>query len=94
MVELGMTVIINIPLFIIAWRHFGLEFMLASLSGMGISSVFVDTLALSGYIATLDPMLGAIIGGVINQGGGPCPHLLSAKRLLRPRRRGHCRAGK
>ena len=64
-----MTVIINIPLFIIAWRHFGLEFMLASLAGMGISSVFVDTLALSGYIATLDPMLGAIIGGVIKGAG-------------------------
>lgn len=64
-----MTVIINIPLFIIAWRHFGLEFMIASLAGMGISSVFVDTLALSGYIATLDPMLGAIIGGVIKGAG-------------------------
>ena len=64
-----MTIIINVPLFIIAWRHFGIGFMLASFAGMGISSVFVDLLALTGYVATLDPMLGAIIGGVIKGAG-------------------------
>lgn len=64
-----MTIVINVPLFLIAWRHFGLGFLLASFAGMGISSVFVDLFALSGYIATLDPMLGAIIGGVIKGAG-------------------------
>lgn len=63
------TILINAPLFIIAWRHFGVGFMLASLAGMGISSVFVDIFALGGYIATTDPMLGAIMGGVIKGAG-------------------------
>lgn len=64
-----MTIVLNVPLFIIAWRHFGLEFMLATLAGMGISSGFVDLFALTGYIATNDPMLGAMIGGVVKGAG-------------------------
>ncbi len=64
-----MTIVINVPLFVIAWRHFGLGFMLASLAGMGISSVFVDLFALGGYAATTDAMLGAMIGGVIKGAG-------------------------
>jgi len=60
-----LTIIMNIPLFIIAWRHFGLGFMISSLVGMGLSSVAVDLLSLSDFAATGDPMLAAIIGGVI-----------------------------
>ena len=64
-----MTIIMNIPLFIFAWRHFGLDFLLGSAAGMAISSAFVDLLALSDIALTHDPMLGAIIGGVIKGAG-------------------------
>ena len=59
-----MTILMNIPLFLLAWRHFGLDFLIASLAGMGISSAFVDLFALSGVVLTGDPMLACIIGGV------------------------------
>ena len=60
-----MTILLNIPLFIIAWRHFGLEFMIGSLVGMGLSSVLVDVFAGFDLILTDDPMLAAVIGGVV-----------------------------
>ena len=44
-----MTIVLNIPLFIIAWRHFGTKFIIASLVGMLLSSVLVDLLALVKY---------------------------------------------
>lgn len=64
-----MVIVFNIPLFIVAWRHFGLDFMIGSFAGMAISSVFVDLFALSGLVLTEDPMLAAIIGGVIKGAG-------------------------
>ena len=64
-----MVIVMNVPLFLISWRHFGLEFMLASLLGMGLSSVLVDLFSLSGVVLTEDPMLAAIIGGVIKGAG-------------------------
>ena len=64
-----MTIIFNIPLFVIAWRHFGLDFLIGSLAGMAISSAFVDLFALCGLVLTDDPMLASIIGGVIKGAG-------------------------
>lgn len=64
-----MTVVMNIPLFIVAWKHFGLSFLISSLCGMLLSSVFVDVFALIGFAATADPMLASIIGGVIKGAG-------------------------
>jgi len=60
-----MTILLNVPLFIIAWRHFGLDFLIGSLVGMGLSSVLVDVFASSNLILTDDPMLAAVIGGVV-----------------------------
>ena len=60
-----MTILLNIPLFLVAWRHFGLDFLVGSLVGMGLSSVLVDLFAVFGIRATSDPMLAAVIGGVI-----------------------------
>lgn len=66
----GMTVLVmNIPLFLIAWRHFGLDYLIGSLVGTAISSVCVDLFASTGIVATTDPMLGSIIGGVIKGAG-------------------------
>ena len=64
-----MTILLNIPLFIIAWRHFGLDFLIGSLTGMALSSVLVDLFAGFGITGTADPMLAAIIGGVIKGAG-------------------------
>lgn len=60
-----MTIIMNIPLFAVAWRYFGLDFLIGSLVGMLLSSVFVDLFALTGIVSTTDPMLASIIGGVV-----------------------------
>ena len=64
-----LTILLNVPLFLIAWKHFGLDFLLGSLVGMLLMSVFVDLLAATGYVATNDPMLGAVIGGVLKGAG-------------------------
>ncbi len=64
-----MVILMNVPLFLVSWRHFGLEYMLASLLGMGLSSVLVDALSLTGVVLTREPMLAAIIGGVIKGAG-------------------------
>ena len=45
-----MTIIINIPLFIVAWRYFGLDFLVSSLVGMALSSAFVDLFAMFNLI--------------------------------------------
>ncbi len=60
-----LTIVMNIPLFLIAWRHFGLDFLLGSLTGMALSSVAVDIFSMSSFVATNDPLLACIIGGVI-----------------------------
>ena len=60
-----MTIIMNIPLFVVAWRYFGLDFLIGSLVGMALSSAFVDLFALTGISLTNDPMLASIIGGVV-----------------------------
>ena len=64
-----MTILLNMPLFIIAWRHFGPVFLIGSLAGMSLSSVLVDVFAGFGIMATDDPMLAAVIGGVIKGAG-------------------------
>ena len=60
-----LTIVMNVPLFLVAWRHFGLDFLIGSLVGMGLSSLMVDFCATFGIVATNDPMLAALIGGVI-----------------------------
>ena len=65
----AMTIILNIPLFAIAWRHFGAGFMISSFLGMALCSSCVDLYALFGIVLTNDPMLGAIIGGTIKGAG-------------------------
>ncbi len=60
-----MTIVLNIPLFIIAWKHFGGKFIVSSLVGMLLSSVFVDVLAVIDYSPTDDMLLACLIGGAI-----------------------------
>ena len=60
-----MNIVLNIPLFIIAWRQFGTKFVIGSFVGMMLSSVFVDLFALVSYSPTNDMLLACIIGGAI-----------------------------
>lgn len=60
-----MTIVLNIPLFVIAWKHFGTQFIISSLVGMTASSVFVDLFTAFGISATSDMLLACVIGGVI-----------------------------
>ena len=60
-----MTMLINIPLFAFSWKKFGMKFIIASLVGTILSSVFVDLLATLQVEVTHEPLLGAIYGGLI-----------------------------
>lgn len=60
-----LTIVLNIPLFIIAWRYFGTGFIVSSLVGMLLSSVFVDLFALLSISPTNDMLLSCIIGGAV-----------------------------
>ena len=60
-----MTLIMNVPLFVFSWKNFGLRFMIASLVGTVLASVFVDLFALLQLEVTHEPLLGAIYGGII-----------------------------
>ena len=63
-----MIIVLNIPLFIIAWRKLGLRFMLASVIGTLVSSVIIDIISLFPHTITQDPFLTCIFGGIIYQG--------------------------
>ena len=60
-----MGIIINIPLFAVAWKKLGWRFMLASAAGMALSSLMVDALALTPVNLTSEPLLGCVFGGLI-----------------------------
>ena len=63
-----LTFVMNVPLFLVAWKHFGLDFLLSSLAGVALSALLVDLFALRSFVATNDPMLASIIGGVAGLG--------------------------
>lgn len=64
-----LIIVINVPLFFIAWRAFGLRFIMLSLIGMLVSSVMVDTVSLLGVNITSDPLLASIYGGLLMGAG-------------------------
>ncbi len=59
-----LSIIMNVPLFIIAWRHFGLDFIVSSFVAMTLFSVFVDVFAMLDIVVTDDAMLASVIGGL------------------------------
>lgn len=61
----AMSIMLNVPLFIIAGKKFGRNFIFASSAGMVLYAVFIDVAATTNITATTDPMLGSIIGGVV-----------------------------
>lgn len=62
----GVTVIVmNVPLFMVAWRQFGLRFIIYSLIGMVGSSLAIDFFALFKITLTDDILLAAVYGGLL-----------------------------
>ena len=61
-----LTIILNVPLFILAWKRLGFSLFLSSLVGMATSSVFVDLFELLNIAATNEPLLAALYGGLIS----------------------------
>ena len=59
-----MSIAMNIPLFLLAWRRFGLHFMVGSLIGMLSANVAVDLFSMVDFVATTQPLMGAVYGGV------------------------------
>ena len=65
-----MVIIMNIPLFAVAWKKFGLRFLLYSLIGMAMTSVFIDLFDALHLTLTNDMLLASVYGGLLNGIGG------------------------
>lgn len=63
--------VLNIPLFVLAWRHVDRTFALLSLLGLGVfSAALVATAPLADLQTVQDPIISAIFGGAISGAGG------------------------
>lgn len=60
-----LTVLINIPLFILGYRKIGRYFFFSSLLGMATTSVCFDLFKLFLPVPKVEPLIAAIFGGVI-----------------------------
>ncbi len=58
------VIVMNIPLFILAYRHVGRPFFIGSLIGMLSSSIFVDLFAVLDGIQS-EPLMACIFGGIL-----------------------------
>ena len=61
-----MIIVMNIPLFLVAWKKFGLRFIIFSLIGMVGSSVAIDSFNALHITLTNDILLAAVYGGLMN----------------------------
>ena len=60
----GLSILINLPLFVLGGMKIGKKFFLGSLLGMMFSSVLIDVLAGIPFPVT-EPLIGALYGGVV-----------------------------
>jgi uncharacterized membrane-anchored protein YitT (DUF2179 family) len=62
-----LVLILNIPLFIAAWKHIGIKFCIYSLIGTVLSAVCLDAFGFMGALlnCSKDPLLASIYGGII-----------------------------
>ena len=59
-----MSILINLPLFLVAGLKIGRRFFFGSLAGMLVSSALIDVFAAVSMPAT-EPLIGALYGGVL-----------------------------
>jgi len=64
-----LIMLINVPIFLAAWKALGRLFALKSLLGTAVSSAAVDLIAMTDIIATHDHLLAAVYGGVLMGAG-------------------------
>lgn len=60
-----LSIVMNIPLFAVSWKRFGAHFMVSSFVGMMLCSALVDVFSMVDFVATNQPLLAAIYGGII-----------------------------
>lgn len=60
-----LVIAMNIPLFAVAWKKFGVRFIVYSLIGMVSNSVFIDLFNALHLSLTNDMLLAAVFGGVV-----------------------------
>ena len=65
-----MVMVMNLPLFAVAWKRFGVRFILYSLIGMIGTSVFIDLFNSLHFVFTNDTLLASVYGGLMNGVGG------------------------
>ncbi|MBQ3532624.1 MAG: YitT family protein [Oscillospiraceae bacterium] len=60
-----MTLLMNIPLFLIGWKIFGRRLLISALYAMSVTSVLIDVFGALIPFQPMDPILAAIYGGII-----------------------------
>ena len=65
-----LVMVMNIPLFLVAWKAFGRRFFVLSLIGMTASSLFIDLFRSFAVPLTSDMLLAAVFGGLVRGAGG------------------------
>ena len=66
LLPIGLTVLVmNLPLYVLGLRRFGLAFLMKSLYATALSSVLVDVLAALHTFQPRDPLLACLYGGVL-----------------------------
>lgn len=60
-----MTLVMNIPLFILGWKKIGPHLLVASLYATAVSSVMIDVLGSLHTFAPMDSILAVLYGGVL-----------------------------
>lgn len=73
-----MVIVMNIPLFAVAWKKFGGRFILLSLLGMIFSSLFIDLFSLVPLTLTTDTLLASVYGGLLKGVGSGLVFLTGA----------------
>jgi len=62
----GTTLIaMNVPLYLLAYKHYGMDFLIKSLYAMALSSILVDVLASLYTFHPMDELLACLYGGVL-----------------------------
>lgn len=60
-----LSILINVPLFLLGWKYLGFRMLATSLFSMAVSSVAIDIINAFWTFTPMDPMLASLCGGVL-----------------------------
>ena len=60
-----MTLVMNVPLFILGWKLLGRSVLISSLYAMAVSSLMIDGINAAFTFPALEPILAAVYGGIV-----------------------------